>query len=51
MNLKVKVNDSHFQYQLRDSQDAYMYLMQNCWIQAQICYKFSRGQIKYNSKS
>ena len=31
MTLKVKVNYPHFQYQLRESQDAY--LVQICWFE------------------
>ena len=30
ITLKVKVNDPHFQYQLRESQEAY--LVQICWL-------------------
>ena len=37
MTLRVKVNDSHFQYQLRESQDAY--LVQIWVILAQMHYK------------
>ena len=41
MTLKVKVNDPHFQYQLRESQDA------NLVILAQIHYKLSCRQTKF----
>ena len=41
MTLKVKVNDPHFRYQLRDSTDA------NLVIVAQIHYKLSHGHAKF----
>ena len=44
MTLKVKVNDSHFEYQLRVSQEAY--LVQICWFQLKsiISYHMDRPQ-------
>ena len=40
MTLKVKVNDPHFRYQLRESQ--YAYFGANLVILAQICDELSR---------
>ena len=40
MTLKVKVNASHFQYQLRESQDAYLVIL------AHNHQKLSRGQVE-----
>ena len=41
MTLKVMVNDPHFQYQLRESQDAYLVIL------GQIHFKLSHGQVKF----
>ena len=41
LTLKVKVQDPHFQYQLRESQNAYLVIL------AQIHYKLSLGQAKF----
>ena len=45
MALKVKVNDHHFQYQLRVSHDAY--LVQIWWFQLKSVTIYRAGKVKF----